>query len=436
MRPNPDQPHVGQAAQHAAVAVSQPAYPDKLIVAIMVSSVCYLSLLSFVNAHGFHVSTALVGLAEALIYAACLSLMVRKLSLPTVAFACCIGAWMLFSWIVRQSPDFKGLRDLIVPLLFVSLGRHVADVGFADRCMKLIVAIVVAVALFEVAFVDSYATLFNSFSFYKSIAGFGDEAASFQGQMLSLNGYRPEGIGRTILPMLFGSHRASSVFMEPVALGNFAVIVLIWGLSKPRSEIRQTVFFMLAAALIITLCDSRFGLLMAAVLVVVRGMPLLVVGRLAPTFPFLIVAVLIGFAWFAPSLGDNLHGRITTSGKALLQFEPAMLMGFGSPLPSFGDMGYAYLLSRFGAPLAILMIAAIFLVPMADQRGLRYRQLIVLYIFSSLAISGTSVFALKTAGLMWFLFGVLSTATADARARNSAVPVARDARPRAQESPA
>jgi putative polymerase len=427
MRPNPAQ---------AAAALAQPAYQGKLIATILVTSVCYLSLLSFVNARGVNVSPALVGFAEALIYAACLSVVCRKLSLPAVALSSCIGAWMLFAWVIRQSPDIKSLRDLIVPLLFVSLGRHVADVGFADRCMKLIVGVVVAVALFEVAFIDTYATLFNSFSFYKSIAGVVDEAASFQGQMLSLNGYRPEGIGRTILPMLLGSHRASSVFMEPIALGNFAVIVLAWGLSKPWSEIRQASLYMLAAALIITLCDSRFGLLLGVVFVAVRGMPLAVVGRLAPTFPFLILAVLIAFAWFAPSLGDNLHGRITTSGMALLQLKPAMLMGLGSPLPAYGDMGYAYLLSRFGALLAILLIAVIFLIPMADQRGQRFRQLIVLYIFSSLAISGTSVFALKTAALMWFLFGVLSSATADARLRNAAVPMAGAARPRAKESPA
>jgi len=44
------------------------------------------------------------------------------------------------------------------------------------------------------------------------------------------------------------------------------------------------------------------------------------------------------------------------------------------------------------------------------MRGVRFRALIVLYLFASLAISGTSIFALKTAGIMWFLFGVLSVA--------------------------
>jgi putative polymerase len=383
-------------------------YPARLVAVILVTSVCYLSALSFINARGFHVSPALVGLFEAVIFIACLGVLRRQLPLSTLAFSVCVTAWIVFTWVIRQSPDVKSLRDLIIPLLFLSLGRFVADVGFADRCLKWIIGIVVAIAFYEVLFTDSYATLFNTFTFYQNIAGVSEQAASFKGQMLALNGYRPEGIGRTILPALFGSHRASSVFMEPIALGNFAVIILAWGLSKSWSEIVKMPVFVLGAALIITLCDSRFGLLMTATLLATRALPLPVVSRLAPAFPFMILGLLLGLAWLAPSIGDNLHGRVTTSGLALLHFDAAYLMGLGSPLPSFGDMGYAYLLSRFGAPLAVALIAIIFLIPMADQRGSRFRNMIVLYIFANLAISGTSVFALKTAGIMWFLFGILS----------------------------
>jgi putative polymerase len=50
--------------------------------------------------------------------------------------------------------------------------------------------------------------------------------------------------------------------------------------------------------------------------------------------------------------------------------------------------------------------------PCTSERAQRFRAMLVLYLFSSLAISGTSVFALKTAGLMWFLLGAL---TADPR---------------------
>jgi putative polymerase len=63
--------------------------------------------------------------------------------------------------------------------------------------------------------------------------------------------------------------------------------------------------------------------------------------------------------------------------------------------------------------MLIVFILALFLMPMADQRGIRFRILIVVYFFANIAISGTSVFALKTAGIMWFLFGVLSAAKSD-----------------------
>jgi putative polymerase len=77
-------------------------------------------------------------------------------------------------------------------------------------------------------------------------------------------------------------------------------------------------------------------------------------------------------------------------------------------LPDFGDMGFAYVLSRFGAPQLIALLLVLFLVPTASDRAQRFRALLVLYFFCSLAISGTSAFALKTAGLMWFLFGALA----------------------------
>jgi putative polymerase len=414
---------------HVRKIYELPASSGGPVLCILVVSVCYLSVLSFINARGVSVSPAIVGLVEAAIFSACMAVIGKKLQLATIAFSVCVAAWIIFTWVARQSLDAKSLRDLIIPLMFISLGRYAADADFADRCLKLITGIVVVLAVFEVAFTDAYASMFNSFTFYMNIAGFTENAASFKGQMLSLNGYRPEGIGRTILPMLFGSHRASSVFMEPIGLGNFAMIILAWGLSKPLSEMRSSGMFIVSAAVIVTLCDSRFGLLMSGVLLACRCVPVRIVGRLAPAIPIVALSVLLGLTMYAPSLGDNLHGRITTSGMALLQFDPALLMGLKGPLPAFGDMGFAYLLSRFGAPLSIALIAILFLIPMADQRGVRFRAMIMLYIFANLAISGTSVFALKTAGVMWFLFGALS---ATQRAAKTAWPDQVSVRPAAR----
>lgn len=380
------------------------------VLILLVASVCYLAVLSFVNARGFGVSPTLVGLVEALMFAICLGLQLPRLPLPTVAFGCCVAAWIVFTWLIRQGPDIKSGRDLMIPILFLSLGRHVADVGVADRIMKIVVGVLVSVGLFEVVFTDTYAQLFNTFSFYTRVTGIAESAASFKGQMLSLNGYRPEGIGRTLLPSLLGSHRTSSVFLEPIALGNFSVILLAWVLSQSWAEIRQARAYIFAVVLLIVMSDSRFGLMTSAMMILLRSLPLPIVEKFAPTIPVFSLGAVLSVAAFLPTLGDNFLGRITTSGMALLNFDWAMLLGFGSPMPNFGDMGFAYLLSRFGAPLVILLIVTLFLLPMATDRGIRFRILIIVYLFANIAISGTSVFALKTAGIMWFLFGILSAA--------------------------
>lgn len=410
--------------EHRMMSVQQ-AFPAKLVAGILVASACYLSVLSLINAQAFPASPALVGLAEAVIYATCICVQINRMPLATVAFSFCVFAWLAFAWLIRQAPDIKGVRDLMIPILFFSLGRYVANVDFADRCLKLIIAILVTVGLFEVFFTDIYANLFNPFLFYVRIGGIDESAAMYGGQLLTLNGFRPEGIGRTILPQLFGPHRASSLLMEPVALGNLSVILMAWALSKPLQEMRKITVFIFGAAMLISLSDSRFGLMMSVALIAFRSMPVDLMRRLAPLLPFLILAVLVGLTWLLPSVGDNLLGRITMSGIELLHFDSALLMGLASPLPNYGDMGYAYLLSRFGAPMSIALIVALFLIPMADDRGVRFRALIVLYIFSNLAISGTSVFALKTAAIAWFLMGVLSGETKSSVTRDTDVKTGR-----------
>jgi len=231
----------------------------------------------------------------------------------------------------------------------------------------------------------------------------------FEGQTLTLNGFRPEGIGRTLLPSLLGSHRTSSLFLEPVSLGNFAVILMAWQVSHAWSQVRNSVLLMcLAAVVLVTLSDSRFGLVMIFLLVGARLIPTSYFRWLTALFPFAMLAAIVSVSVFLPASGDNLLGRIAASGQALLRFNESALLGFLSPLPGFGDMGYAYVVSRFGVFAAMALVAVFFLIPMATERAERFRGLLSVYLFSSLAISGTSVFALKTAALMWFLFGAIA----------------------------
>jgi len=375
------------------------------------ASVVYLSALSILNAQGIiAASPALIGVAELLIYGACVYMLRNHITPTTLVVMVVIFAWLSFTWLVRGEVDPKGVRDLLIPLLFISLGLMVADTDKADTALRVILAVVLAFGVFEAVLVDVYASLFNTFSFYLTTGHASEAQAMFEGQMLTLNGFRPEGIGRTILPMVLGHHRVSSLLMEPVSLGNFAVLMIAWGLSKPYAEIRKKKFFIWGPLVLIALADSRFALIMLVPLVLMRMVPARISNLASPLFPLLGVLAILFVALFMPSYGDNLFGRLSVSGESLVNLDALMWFGLSGPLPFFGDMGYAYIFSRFGLPMVLLLLLAIILLPAPDDRAMRFRANLLVYGSMILMISGTSFFALKTAGIAWFMLGVLASA--------------------------
>ena len=378
----------------------------KSVSVILIASVVYQALLALMHTHFFRASSLAVAAAEFLIYLACVLVLAKRIRLESVTIVALVLAYLFLLSIFRNALEFKGFRDVMIPLLFYWLGRHVADIGYADRILKVLVGVVLAVGFFEFFFLDQFTRLLNIFSYYVSTGTVTITTNFITDSALNLNGLRPEGIGRTIFPALLGSHRVSSVFLEPVSLGNFAVIVAAWGLSKPRAEYKQMLFFVLSATILISLSDSRYGLIVVSALIAMR---IAVRGRwnvavIILPLVSIVVLVLIGL-FFNGGLADNIMGRLFWTGNTLLSFNVEKILGIqGFNIP-YGDMGYAYLLSRWGVLLCIALWMAFWLVKMTDERGERFRTYAALYISLILTVSGTSFFALKTAGLLWFLMG-------------------------------
>lgn len=378
----------------------------KSITLILVASVTYQTILAFIHTHFFHVSAFTVALSEFLIYLACVLVLAKHIRLEFVAIVALVLAYLLVLSIFRNALEIKGFRDVMIPILFYWLGRHVGDVKYADGLLKKLVVVVLIFGFFELFFLDMYTRLLDIFSYYVSTGTVTVATNFIKGSALNLNGMRPEGIGRTILPSLLGSHRISSVFLEPVSLGNFAVITAAWGLSKSREEYKLGLFFWLSAIILIALSDSRYGLIVVTLLTVMR----FIVGRqlniVAIVLPFLSILALILIGLYAHTgLADNIMGRLFWTGNTLLTFNIEKIFGIqGFNIP-YGDMGYAYLLSRWGIVLCITLWGALWMIKMSDERGNRFRAYAALYIALILTVSGTSFFALKTAGLLWFLMG-------------------------------
>lgn len=394
-------PHVDGTSIASSDSVAQ-----RLVFWLLIATLSYQSILCLVHTHVFAIHMSTVALAEFLIYAGCLVALLRNLKLELMAIATLVAAYLFLLALFRGALDIKGFRDIVIVILFYWLGRTQGDIKMADRFLKVAIAIVLAFGLFELLFLDLYSRVFNVFSYYVNQGGLSGVKNWAEGSALALNGIRPAGIGRTILPTLLGNHRVSSLFLEPVSLGNFAVIVAAWGLSKERFEWRQMLFFLGASAIMITLADSRYGLLTVMVLMLMRGVFIGRMHTLALLLPALCIAMLLGMALMINGLhADNIIGRLYLTGTTLLGLGVGEILGIKGYNSNFGDMGYAVILTRFGLLFFIVLWAAFWMIKMQDQRGTRFRAYIAVYISLILAISGTSLMALKTAGILWFLIG-------------------------------
>ncbi|BBP03610.1 hypothetical protein TPL01_11490 [Sulfuriferula plumbiphila] len=378
----------------------------QLVSVILIASTTYQALLALIHTHVFRITSSLVGLAEFFIYLACVVVLSRRIRPEIVITALLVAAYLFVLAILRNEVELRGFRDVMIPILFYWLGRNVGDIHYADRILKRVIGIVLFFGFFELFFLDWYSRLFDIFSYYVSLGSIATSTNFIKDSTLSLNGLRPEGIGRTILPALFGSHRISSVFLEPVSLGNFAVIVAAWGLSKQREESREMLFFVGAAVIMIALADSRYGMVTVALLVIMRLLPLgraRIVVSMLPLLSMLMLVV-IGL-FFRGQYADNILGRLYVSGKTLLNFNAEMVLGLAGFNVFFGDMGYASLMTRIGILLCIFLWFAFWMIRMQDERGNRFRIYIAVYMSLILCVSGTSLLALKSAGILWFLVG-------------------------------
>lgn len=204
--------------------------------AIVVGAVCYQLVLCLINTHLFPASRAMVGLAEAMLMLACLPLLLPRLLPGVVILASLTGATLLLLSLFKGGLDIKAFRDVLIPLWFFWLGKNLGDVALADRILKVAIGVVLVVGLYELFALESFTSFLDIFGYYVNIGSLEEITEYERDSRLQMNGIRPEDMGRTLLPWLLDNHRVSSVFLEPVSLGNFATLVVAWGSARAAKK--------------------------------------------------------------------------------------------------------------------------------------------------------------------------------------------------------
>ncbi|MCG6203123.1 surface polysaccharide polymerase [Rhodopseudomonas sp. HC1] len=377
-----------------------------IAVGIVISALTFNLVLSFVNASISHVSSgAVIAVELLLIGAATLMILNRSESFLIVSIA--VSAWLIFEMLIRYQYDPKAFRDAFIPIIFFYLGRSYASPASADRLVTIAILIVVAGALFEWMFLDVFLKYVDVIGYYVA-RGSVDASASTGAPGLFISGLRFE--GRTLLPFL-GEHRVSSVFLEPVSLGNFGAIAFAWTLLRDRRNPVALIAKTIGIAVILILGDARFGFYLCGVVLLTYLIAPIVRPAMAFALPFLVV---IGLLWYAGAMvgvawDNTTTGRFLLSGQLLSTLDLGQALGLKITTIDFDDSGYSYMLSRFGVVgAASLWALYVFGSPAETMESWRFKLFVCVYLVLLLSISTSSV-TIKTGALLWFLAGSIAT---------------------------
>ena len=397
--------------------------------AIVIAAISFNAFLCFVNTHVSPIHNSYVVVSEAVIIAIALLACFRTIELKYLLIIAAIILYTAMLALIRStiSPgeglNFKVSRDFLIPLIFFMLGKSESNIRVADYLVYVATGIVLVFALFEFFDLDAYLRVFSVTEYYiarGTLDALNPELQWANGLMLS--GIRPTDQGRALLPFL-GDHRVSSLFLEPIGLGNFGCIVALWAIARSKMEQRLRLWSIAAGIGLIILSDTRFNAYFLGVGILILLINPRITTPAIVAMPFvLIFGLYLAAANAAPQSFPNVDGlslvdRLLYSGRVLLDFDVYNWLGIQASRAQTFDAGYAYVISNVG----LLGLAAFWFWFMSLGGRSRYfyafRNTSAAY-FAALFCISASQFTIKTAALLWFLIGALSVATdRDASAR-------------------
>jgi len=374
-------------------------------------AVLYNCFLCFANTVFFTISPAVVISAEVILIGSALAMVwYRSLALNAILVA--LAAYFYTVMMIRSQFDPKILRDVLIPIAFFFLGCHFGTLRLADRLVTLLIIVAVSVALFEWLAPTAYSHYFDVARYYIERGTASQEEHQFFGGFFNSARFQ----NRTLLPFL-GDHRVSGVFLEAPSVGNFGAIVFAWILLRPK---RLWAFALktLAVLVIVVLADARFGLYFCLFVAAVYPLSRFVTRTMLFIAPFVAMIALVTYASAnGPQVFDNdMVGRFQYAGQILSKIYAAQVFGLGASDISTGasfasdpvnDSAYTYVLVEIGILGAAALWALFIYSPVANQTAWRFKTVVAFYYILILTIAA-SAFTIKTAALLWFLYGTLN----------------------------
>jgi putative polymerase len=383
------------------------------------AAVLFNFVLCFVNTNLFSTSPNIVISVEIGLIGLALGLVWYR-SVTLYAILLLLTAYFFSVMLIRFEFDAKIVRDLLIPIIFFFVGRHLGTVRSADRLVAFLIIVAFGVALFEWLELDTFRHYFDVVRYYIARGTITDSATE---NSLALNSgffnssrFSGSGDSRALMPFL-GDHRVSGIFLEAPSAGNFSAIIFAWVLLRDRQRYWSLAAKSLAIATMIVLSDARLGLYLCTFTLILYVMTPFIRPWMLFIAPFLAVIVVWTFGVVGSESVDNtLSGRFFMSGKMLGAIDSWQVLGLLSSdtptgasfaLDETNDSGYTYILIKVGLVGVAGLWGLFVYAPVHDRDAWRFKNFIALYYVAALPIVA-SVFTIKTAALLWFLYGTLS----------------------------
>ncbi len=378
--------------------------------ALLLLAVGYNFLLALFNASVHPIGASAAYAVELALYAGCFLLGLRTLGregqLLVFTGLGLVLAFNLLRFLETWSFDLKLLRDAIIPFAFLALGS--AYRGPLHKLVLWLAVIVAAVAVFEMAWPGLYGDLVDPRSYFVNTRGNSEDDFWNEGSKLYVSATRPgerNWLGGFELP------RVSSIFVEPVTMGNFIIFFCAAAIAFRRAlGIAGVAFSLLLILFLLIASDGRLA--SATCLAMLLLAPLL--RRVDQSLAALLFIGVLLAGWLAVwALGvnaydDTLMGRVFVSVDAINSMTPREWFGLDLGAPyRYSDSGIAYFIAGQSVVVVLaFLLGFAFLLRMPTSNGQLFKNLFVLAFALSLLVSN-SYFSIKTAGLWWFACGYL-----------------------------
>jgi putative polymerase len=394
-----------QPAMVQRVSATSPSGSSLVLLALIFNmALCLVSTIGHL-----HFSNLIVIICELFIISLGLFAIRRRITSQALRVLVLTGVLLAGLKLINSSLDLKILHDLFIMYVFYELGT-LASIQEANRLLWIATAIVLPIGLFELLFPDQFNSLFDIWSYYVDKGVISQDTVNYSDTTLFVSGNRGAD-ARSLFPFIFGPHRVSSVFLEPVSLGNFSVILFAWCLSVPAVKFSHKILLVIVAAFFFVLPDSRFASACWLLMLGFRFSPLYRSRFIIFCLPVLtmtalaLVGSLRELYGVVPSItSDDFGGRLLFSGRLLDFWSLPQWLALAPSKVYTADTGYGYVVNNLGLPLALLFLGIFAFYKTRTAEAASMKAMIAIYMATSLCI-GANMFSIKTASLCWFLYG-------------------------------